>query len=66
LILEQRSETVKFKVYDPTTESLTLQIKGARCRTVLDELTSPLPHLEIFLCEDYSSDDFQYVVGVNR
>lgn len=54
-------------VYDPTTETLTLQIEADASGTVLDEPDNitVAPFGDLFLCED-SSDDFQYVVGVNQ
>lgn len=54
-------------VYDPTTETVTLQIEADPSATVLDEPDNITvsPFGDLFLCED-SSDDSQYVVGVNQ
>lgn len=54
-------------VYDPAAETVTLQIEADPSGTVLDEPDNVVvaPFGDLFLCED-SSDDFQYVVGLNE
>lgn len=52
--------------YNPNNETLTLVIEAAASGTLLDEPDNitVAPFGDLFLCED-SSDDFQYIVGVN-
>lgn len=53
--------------YNPKTEKLTLIVEAASSGELLDEPdnVTVTPFGDLFLCED-SSDDFQYIVGVNR
>ncbi|OLP18013.1 phosphatase [Leptolyngbya sp. 'hensonii'] len=52
--------------YNPAKETLTLVVEAAASGTLLDEPdnVTVTPFGDLFLCED-SSDDFQYIVGVN-
>jgi secreted PhoX family phosphatase len=52
--------------YDPQAEELTLVVEAASSGELLDEPdnVTVTPFGDLFLCED-SSDDFQYIVGVN-
>ena len=54
-------------VYNPAAETVTLQIEADPSATVLDEPDNITvsPFGDLFVCED-SSDDSQYVVGVNQ
>lgn len=53
--------------YNPAKETLTLIVEAASSGELLDEPdnVTVAPFGDLFLCED-SSDDFQYIVGVNR
>ena len=53
--------------YDPAKETLTLVVEAAASGELLDEPdnVTVTPWGDLLLCED-SSDDFQYLVGVNR
>jgi hypothetical protein len=52
--------------YNPANETLTLLVEAASSGELLDEPdnVTVTPFGDLFLCED-SSDDFQYIVGVN-
>ena len=52
--------------YDPAKETLTLVVEASASGELLDEPdnVTVAPFGDLFLCED-SSDDFQYIVGVN-
>lgn len=53
--------------YNPRKETLTLLVEAASSGELLDEPdnVTVTPFDDLFLCED-SSDDFQYIVGVNE
>jgi uncharacterized protein len=53
--------------YNPRTEKLTLVVEASASGELLDEPDNVVvtPFGDLFLCED-SSDDFQYIVGVDR
>lgn len=53
--------------YNPANETLTLLVEAASSGELLDEPdnVTVTPFGDLFLCED-SSDDFQYIVGVNQ
>jgi uncharacterized protein len=53
--------------YNPSTETVTLLVEGSPTGELLDEPdnVTVTPFGDLFLCED-SSDDFQYIVGVNQ
>jgi len=53
--------------YNPRTEKLTLIVEAAADGELLDEPdnVTVTPFGDLFLCED-SSDNFQYIVGVNQ
>jgi uncharacterized protein len=53
--------------YNPANETLTLVVEGSPTGELLDEPDNVVvtPFGDLFLCED-SSDDFQYIVGVNQ